>query len=68
MIARLMILISIMLVLTITVSATSNYPPPPNIRVTDYPELNNEEQVFICPRICGSPNTMESRELETRNT
>ena len=31
------------------VSATSIYPPPPNIRVTNMPLLNNEEQVWICP-------------------
>ncbi|MFH1374338.1 MAG: dockerin type I domain-containing protein [bacterium] len=29
--------------------AGSSYPPPTNIRITVYPELNNEEQVFICP-------------------
>ena len=29
--------------------ATSNLAPPPNIRVTNIPELNNEEQVWICP-------------------
>ena len=31
------------------VFATSSYPPPANIRVTNYPQLNNEEQVWICP-------------------
>jgi hypothetical protein len=29
--------------------ATSSLPPPPNTRITYYPNLNNEEQVFICP-------------------
>ena len=29
--------------------AGSNYPPPGNIRITIIPQLNNEEQVFICP-------------------
>ncbi len=29
--------------------AGSSYPPPANIRITVYPQLNNEEQVFICP-------------------
>lgn len=29
--------------------ADSSYPPPPNIRITNIPQLNNEEQVFICP-------------------
>ena len=28
---------------------SSSYPPPTNIQVTNYPQLNNEEQVFICP-------------------
>lgn len=32
-----------------TPKADSNYPPPGNIRVTAIPQLNNEEQVFICP-------------------
>ncbi|MFH2048787.1 MAG: hypothetical protein ABIJ12_05010 [bacterium] len=29
--------------------ADSSLPPPSNIRITNYPQLNNEEQVFICP-------------------
>ncbi|MCH9024165.1 MAG: hypothetical protein IH931_02440 [candidate division Zixibacteria bacterium] len=29
--------------------ATSSLVPPPNIRITNIPQLNNEEQVFICP-------------------
>ena len=29
--------------------ATSSLAPPPNIRITNIPQLNNEEQVFICP-------------------
>ena len=29
--------------------ATFSMAPPPNIRVTNIPELNNEEQVWICP-------------------
>jgi len=45
-----MILIGVLLLLlAITVSATSDYPPPPNLRITNIPQLNNEEQVFICP-------------------
>ena len=31
------------------VGATSSLAPPPNIRITDIPQLNNEEQVFISP-------------------
>ncbi len=38
-----------LLVVGATVLSTSDYPPPPNIRITTIPELNNEEQVFICP-------------------
>ena len=33
----------------VTVSATSDYPPPTNIRITDHYRLQNEEQVVICP-------------------
>jgi hypothetical protein len=29
--------------------STSNYPPPANVRITNMPLLNNEEQVWICP-------------------
>ncbi len=29
--------------------STSSLTPPPNIRITTIPQLNNEEQVFICP-------------------
>jgi hypothetical protein len=29
--------------------ATSLLPPPPNVRITTISQLNNEEQVFICP-------------------
>ncbi len=29
--------------------ADSSLPPPPNVRLTMYPQLNNEEQVFLCP-------------------
>ncbi|MCK4301760.1 MAG: hypothetical protein KAW91_03250, partial [candidate division Zixibacteria bacterium] len=32
-----------------TALSTSDYPSPPNIRITTIPQLNNEEQVFICP-------------------
>ncbi|HSH00666.1 MAG TPA: hypothetical protein VLB27_11470 [candidate division Zixibacteria bacterium] len=32
-----------------SLSAGSVIPPPPNIRVTNYPQLNNEEQCFISP-------------------
>lgn len=35
--------------LSTSVFADSSYPPPPNIRITNIPQLNNEEQVFICP-------------------
>lgn len=35
--------------LTSAATADSNLPPPPNIRITTIPQLNNEEQVFICP-------------------
>ncbi|UCG60689.1 MAG: DUF4962 domain-containing protein [Candidatus Zixiibacteriota bacterium] len=37
------------LLLASSAAATSSLPPPPNVRITYYPELNNEEQVFICP-------------------
>jgi len=33
----------------ITATADSSYPTPPNLRITTVPQLNNEEQVFICP-------------------
>jgi len=45
-----LLLITVILVLNPLISfATSNYPPPPNIRITTIPQLNNEEQVWICP-------------------
>lgn len=36
------------LLLTFSISVAA-VPIPTNIRVTNYPQLNNEEQVFICP-------------------
>ncbi len=30
-------------------AADSDYPSPANVRITYIPQLNNEEQVFICP-------------------
>jgi hypothetical protein len=36
-------------VFAVTAAATSTLPPPPNIRITNIPQLNNEEQVWICP-------------------
>jgi hypothetical protein len=27
----------------------SSLTPPPNVRITNYPQLNNEEQVWLCP-------------------
>lgn len=38
-----------MLVMCGSVWSTSTLTPPPNIRITAIPQLNNEEQVFICP-------------------
>ncbi|MCM2271124.1 MAG: hypothetical protein NDJ18_01000 [candidate division Zixibacteria bacterium] len=38
-----------LLLITGRTEATSLLPPPPNIRITTIPQLNNEEQVFICP-------------------
>lgn len=47
------ILIGTLLVVVVSLSplitADSNLAPPNNIRVTNIPQLNNEEQVFICP-------------------
>ncbi|UCD65084.1 MAG: hypothetical protein JSW34_06540 [Candidatus Zixiibacteriota bacterium] len=37
------------LLIVSSAAATSDLPPPENIRITFYPELNNEEQVFLCP-------------------
>ncbi|HEX2897516.1 MAG TPA: sialidase family protein, partial [candidate division Zixibacteria bacterium] len=42
------IVIAILLIPAI-ITATSSYPPPANIRITTFPQLNNEEQVWICP-------------------
>ena len=39
----------IVLLMVFDIYATSNLAPPPNIRVTNIPQLNNEEQVWICP-------------------
>ncbi|MBU8933742.1 MAG: hypothetical protein KOO62_07010 [candidate division Zixibacteria bacterium] len=41
-------LLAVVLIVS-SVAADSSYPPPPNIRITNYPQLNNEEQVFLCP-------------------
>ena len=40
--------LSILILASIAI-ADSSIPPPVNIRLTNYPELNNEEQVFLCP-------------------
>ncbi len=42
-------IVSLTLVLSAASLAESSLPPPPNIRITTIPQLNNEEQVFICP-------------------
>jgi len=39
----------IFLFLPALVSATSSYPPPVNVRITNIPQLNNEEQTAISP-------------------
>ncbi len=44
-----LIISSILAVIPFVAIATSIYPPPANIRITNMPLLNNEEQVFICP-------------------
>ena len=45
--------VSLSVVLLVFVAAlvaqASSYPTPPNTRITIIPELNNEEQVFLCP-------------------
>jgi hypothetical protein len=46
--AKILIVVGIIGMLTV-VAFGSSYPPPPNVRITNYPQLNNEEQVFICP-------------------
>ncbi len=38
-----------LLLMPMVVSATSSYPPPLNVRVTNIPQLNNEEQAAISP-------------------
>ncbi|MCH9031760.1 MAG: exo-alpha-sialidase [candidate division Zixibacteria bacterium] len=43
-----LILLGLLVAPTLAV-ATSSLTPPPNIRITNIPELNNEEQVFISP-------------------
>jgi hypothetical protein len=43
-----LVLLIIQLVLP-GVPGASSFPPPANIRITNTPQLNNEEQVFICP-------------------
>ncbi len=44
-----LLLSGLVMALTSAANADSNLPPPPNIRITTIPQLNNEEQVFICP-------------------
>ncbi len=44
-----MIVFVLVLIFGAQTSATSSLAPPPNIRITNIPQLNNEEQVFICP-------------------
>jgi len=46
---RLFLIAGILPVFSNSAMAASNYPPPPNVRLTFYPQLNNEEQVWICP-------------------
>ncbi len=43
------LIVVLTLILVGAAFADSSYPPPPNVRVTNIPQLNNEEQVFICP-------------------
>jgi len=43
------VLIFSILILVSVAFADSSLPPPANIRITNYPQLNNEEQVFLCP-------------------
>ena len=49
--SRRILTVAVLLILLVCLGAhaTSNYPPPPNIRITYYPELNNEQQAWICP-------------------
>lgn len=42
-------LLTIFLMMLIASSVISTPAPPPNIRITNYPQLNNEEQVWFCP-------------------
>ena len=39
----------ILIIITTASAATSIIAPPTNIRITNIPQLNNEEQVWICP-------------------
>ncbi len=48
-VSNVLLAVSVCLMIAASAVATSNLPPPPNVRITYYPELNNEEQVFICP-------------------
>ena len=43
------LLVCALLMMGGVVDATSILSPPPNIRITTISQLNNEEQVFICP-------------------
>lgn len=43
------IAMAVILIFPVWSSDASSYPPPANIRVTTIPQLNNEEQVWICP-------------------
>ncbi len=49
---RSMVMLVLFFVFLISISAAiadSSLPPPSNVRITNYPQLNNEEQVFLCP-------------------
>ena len=37
------------LILILSISFITAEPIPPNVRLTNYPQLNNEEQAWICP-------------------
>jgi hypothetical protein len=43
-------LVCIALILFVVAATVDSTPPPPtNVRITNIPQLNNEEQVFLCP-------------------
>ncbi len=39
----------LMIVIGLAIVASGTPPPPTNVRITNIPQLNNEEQVFLCP-------------------